>query len=191
MSHEGLRRAPPATTVLPPSPMSSLSTTPQTSFSLSNELSHHHLLIPLPSSLLPPIPYPSPGEGGFPCTRCFGLSLRCLPNNWKSEAPVLDHVLTTHSPKVTKDDGVEGRKRGGGICILLHRERNRPDTTNLLVLLASYHTNLFSRLAEHALSPPSLTHPVQPYPNHPLLPTLPALFPPANTARFLFLAFLP
>jgi hypothetical protein len=43
---------------------------------------------------------PLTGEGGFPCSRCFGMSLRCLPNNCATEDPVLEYVLTIHSPKV-------------------------------------------------------------------------------------------
>ena len=52
-------------------------------------------------------------EGGFPCSQCFGLSLRCLPNNWVIEEPVLEFVITTHNPKVRKDDCVLKKKKGG------------------------------------------------------------------------------
>ncbi|KAM3569953.1 hypothetical protein VYU27_007962 [Nannochloropsis oceanica] len=37
--------------------------------------------------------------GGFPCSRCARLSVCCLPNNWRREEPILEYVLTVHSPK--------------------------------------------------------------------------------------------
>lgn len=52
-----------------------------------------------------------PGEDGFPCSRCFVLSLRCLPNNWVMEKPVPEYVLTTHSPKVRRGC-LKGEKGG-------------------------------------------------------------------------------
>jgi len=46
------------------------------------------------------------GEGGFPCSRCFEMVIRCLPNNCATEGPMLDVVISTNSPKV--------RRRGCG-----------------------------------------------------------------------------
>jgi len=40
------------------------------------------------------------GTGGFPCSRCARMSFCCLPNNWRREEPILEYVLTVHSPKV-------------------------------------------------------------------------------------------